>query len=92
VAYAAGDGLDQDFAVLRFVEFDILDTERQLRPVENGGFHPECSLSVAIVLAARAADASSRGQQRSLTTTLTAHFQCWRASSVKVGKRSWDAI
>ena len=35
VAYAAGDGFDQDFAVLRFVEFDVLDTERQLGPVEN---------------------------------------------------------
>jgi hypothetical protein len=30
--------------------------------VENGGFHPEYSLSVAIVLAARASNASSRGQ------------------------------
>ena len=40
VAYAAGDGFDQDFAVLGFVEFDVLDTERQLGPVENGGFHP----------------------------------------------------
>src|SRR5258708_3703836 len=46
MAYAAGDGFDQDFAVLRFIEFDILDTERQIGPVENGGFHPECSLSV----------------------------------------------
>jgi len=39
--YAAGDGLDHDFAVLRLVEFDVLDTERQPRPVENGGFHSE---------------------------------------------------
>src|ERR1019366_3337144 len=54
VAYAAGDGLDQDFAVLRFVEFDVLDTERQVGPVENSGFHSECSLNVAIILAARA--------------------------------------
>ena len=57
VTYAAGDGFDQDFAVLRFVEFDVLDTERQLGPVENGGFHPECSLNVAIMWAARANDA-----------------------------------
>jgi len=46
VAYAAGGGFDQDFAVLGFIEFDVLDTERQLGPVENGGFHPECSLIV----------------------------------------------
>ena len=47
VAYAAGDGFDQDFAVLRLVEFDVLDTEGHLGPVENCGFHPACSLSVA---------------------------------------------
>ena len=39
--YAAGDGLDHDFAVLRLVEFDVLDSERQLRPVEKGALHSE---------------------------------------------------
>ena len=47
VAYAAGDGFDQDFAVLGLVELDVLDTEGHVGPVENCGFHPECSLSVA---------------------------------------------
>src|SRR6266478_337840 len=45
---AAGDGLDQDFAILRLVEFDVLDTEGQLGPMENCGFHSGCSLSAIL--------------------------------------------
>src|ERR1700682_792709 len=50
MAYAAGDGLDENFAILRLVEFDVLDTEGQLGPMENCGFHSECSLSAILLL------------------------------------------
>src|SRR5215467_7772087 len=39
VAYAAGDGFDQDFTVLRLVDFDILDAQRRFGTVKNGSFH-----------------------------------------------------
>jgi hypothetical protein len=78
MAYAAGDGFDQDFAALRFVEFDVLDTERQIGPVENGGFHSECSLSVAIILAARAGNEKRKAKNAlrrasTVATTLLPH-------------------
>src|SRR5277367_694165 len=82
VAYAAGDGFDQDFAILGFVEFNVLDTERHLGPVENSGFHPECSLSVSIISAAHASNASTRAPLAiTFTTTLREHFQRLREFS-----------
>src|SRR5208282_4144761 len=70
VAYAARDSFNQDFAVLRLVDFDVFDTEGQVGPVENSGFHPERSLSVAIM------PGCMRAATIPFTTTLTALFQC----------------
>ncbi len=75
MAYAAGDGLDQDFAVLRLVEFDVVDTERLIGPVENGGFHSDCSLSVAIVLAARAGNEKRKAKNGKRETSCAARLR-----------------
>src|SRR5207245_2936881 len=40
MAHAAGERFDQDLAVLRLVEFDILDAEWHFRPMKHRSFHP----------------------------------------------------
>ena len=39
VAYAAMRRLDEDFAVLRLVDLDVLDGQRLIGAMEDGGFH-----------------------------------------------------
>src|SRR5260370_14957760 len=73
MAYATCDGFDQDFAILRLVEFDVLDTEGQFGPVENCGFHSGCSLSAKLWMRVRAIF-FSWSRETSFTTTVTRYF------------------
>src|ERR1700687_339793 len=89
MAYAAGNGLNQDFAILRLVELDVRDTEGQLGPMENCGFHSECSPCRRYYGCARTPIFRARASAMAnpFTTTLTAHFQ--RNQRVAYGDRLW---